>query len=92
MSDWISVQDRLPEDGRVVLAVKQLRRSGRGHHSRGGRSYCLAYCIRNYRHYDPDTRQTVVAPYWVCRGTNNNVICWMPVPEMPKEVCGDAAD
>ena len=50
MSDWISVQDRLPEDGRVVLAVKQLRRSGRGHHSRGGRSYCLAYCIRNYRH------------------------------------------
>ena len=72
--EWIRVEDRLPKDQETVLAVKQLKS--------GERSICLAYCIAKYEHYDPVTGETTVGPYWVCGG-NNNIIRWMPLPEMP---------
>lgn len=73
---WISVKDMLPEDDRTVLAVKQLKD--------GRRDICIARCIPDYEHYDPDTKQHVRSPYWVCGG-NNNIIYWMPLPEIPEE-------
>ena len=73
---WISVKDRLPEDDRTVLAVKQLKD--------GRRDMCLARCIPNYECYDVETRSIIKKPYWVCGG-NNNIIYWMPLPEQPKE-------
>ena len=75
-NDWISVKDRLPEDDRTVLAVKQLKD--------GRRDMCLARCIPNYECYDVETRSIIKKPYWVCGG-NNNIIYWMPLPEQPKE-------
>ena len=74
---WISVQDQLPEDNVTVLAVKQLKN--------GRREMCLAYCIRNYERFNPETfRNEPSGPYWVCGG-NNNILYWMPLPEMPEE-------
>lgn len=81
MGEWISVKDRLPEDDRQVLAVKQLKS--------GLREICLARCVLEFEHYDPVTREKVVSPYWITGG-NNNIICWMPLPEMPEEVSVDA--
>ena len=77
--EWISVEEALPKDGeKSVLAVKQLKD--------GRRDICIARCIPDYEHYDPDTRQRVRSPYWVCGG-NNNIIYWMPLPEIPEETC-----
>ena len=76
MHDWISVSDRLPENDKTVLAVKQLKD--------GRRDICLARCIPDYKLFDPDTMQNVRVPYWVCGG-NNNILYWMPLPSMPKE-------
>ena len=73
---WISVKDKLPEDQVTVLAVKQLK-SGR-------RDLCLARFLREYESYDVSTHSKVKIPYWVCGG-NNNIIYWMPLPEMPEE-------
>lgn len=73
---WISVKDRLPEDDRTVLAVKQLKDGRRG--------MCLARCIPDYECYDVATCSRIKRPYWVCGG-NNNIIYWMPLPDMPKE-------
>ena len=74
---WIDVNERLPESGESnVLAVKQLKD--------GRRDICIARCIPDYEHYDPDTKQHVRSPYWVCGG-NNNIIYWMPLPEIPEE-------
>ena len=81
MSEWISVKDRLPEDDRQVLAVKQLKS--------GLREICLARCILEFTHFDATTKSMVIAPYWITGG-NNNIICWMPLPEPPEEVNGDA--
>ena len=77
MGKWISVKEALPENGETdVLAVKQLKD--------GRRSICIARCIPDYEHYDPDTMQKVRGPYWVCGG-NNNILFWMPLPGMPGE-------
>lgn len=76
MTDWINVNDRLPDSGVTVLAVKQLKN--------GRRDVTLAYCIREYERYDPVTRTYSTEPYWVCGG-NNNILWWMPLPPMPKE-------
>jgi len=46
---WINAKDRLPENHDTVLAVKQLKG--------GGRSICLAYCIPEYVHIDPITKE-----------------------------------
>ena len=75
-SEWISVEDRLPEEGVRVLAVKKLKD--------GRRDLALATCIPEYKHHDYVTGEDIVEPYWVCGG-NNNITHWMPLPEMPEE-------
>lgn len=77
--DWISVKDRLPEEGVRVLAVKKLKD--------GRRDLALATCILEYKHHDYVTGEDIVEPYWVCGG-NNNITHWMPLPEMPEEGTG----
>ena len=72
---WISVEDRLPEEGVRVLAVKKLKD--------GRRDLALATCIPEYKHHDYVTGEDIVEPYWVCGG-NNNITHWMPLPEMPE--------
>ena len=74
--DWISVEDRLPEDDRTVLAVKQLKD--------GRRDMCLARCIPEWEYYDAAAQITRKKPYWVCGG-NNNIILWMPLPKIPEK-------
>lgn len=74
MSNWISVNDRLPESHVQVLAVKRLK-SGR-------EEITLAYCIPDWEITDPVTGRKKYGPYWVCGG-NNNILWWMPLPEMP---------
>ena len=76
MQEWISVKDKLPEDQVTVLALKQLKD--------GRRDICLARCILECEHYDYEKRANVKSPYWVCGG-NNNIIYWMPLPELPEE-------
>ena len=76
VSGWISVKDRLPEDDRAVLAVKQLKN--------GQRDMCLARCIPDSECYDIETGCIIKRPHWVCGG-NNNIIYWMPLPDIPKE-------
>ena len=78
-SGWISVEDRLPEEGVRVLAVKKLKD--------GRRDLALATCIPEYKHHDYVTGEDIVEPYWVCGG-NNNITHWMPLPEMPEEGTG----
>ena len=75
MDKWISINERLPENHITVLAVKELKS--------GKRDICLAYCIPEYQHYDPVTKERWIGPYWVCGG-NNNILCWMPLPEIPQ--------
>ena len=77
--DWISVKERLPEEGVRVLAVKKLKD--------GRRDLALATCIPEYKHHDYVTGEDIVEPYWVCGG-NNNITHWMPLPEMPEEGTG----
>lgn len=79
--DWISVKERLPEEGVRVLAVKKLKD--------GRRDLALATCIPEYKHHDYVTGEDIVEPYWVCGG-NNNITHWRPLPEMPEE--GEAHD
>ena len=64
----------LPGKDVLVLAVKQLKN--------GTRDYCLAKCNPNYRYFDTEKREIIDGPYWTCSG-NNNVIAWMPLPEIP---------
>ena len=73
---WKSVREGLPEDGESVLAVKQCKD--------GSRSLCFARCFHNYRMFNIETREYYTGTYWSCGG-NNNIIYWMPLPEMPKE-------
>ena len=73
---WISVEDRLPEEGVRVLAVKKLKD--------GRRDLALASCIPEYKHHDYTTGEDIVEPYWVCGG-NNNITHWAPLPELPEE-------
>lgn len=72
--EWRDTKKELPEKGITVLAVKQLKN--------GTMDYCLAKCIQNYRYYDTAKRELIDGPYWTCGG-NNNVILWMPLPEIP---------
>ena len=72
---WISVKDRLPEEGVQVLAVKKLKD--------GRRDLALASCIPEYKHHDYTTGEDIVEPYWVCGG-NNNITHWQPLPELPE--------
>lgn len=71
---WIDAKALTPDDGTDVLAVKELKN--------GTRSICIARCINRWEYTDPLTHEKKIGPYWVCGG-NNNIICWMPLPEMP---------
>lgn len=76
MSDWIDVNDRVPDTDRAVLAVKQLKN--------GTRNICIARCYEHWERFDPKVGHNVLAgPYWVCGG-NNNIIYWCELPEIPK--------
>lgn len=74
-TDWISVKDRLPDDGEQVLVVKQLKD--------GRKSIDLGYYWSQYNVYDASAGANVEKPVWVTRG-NNDVICWMPIPKVPE--------
>lgn len=74
--EWRNAAQEQPENGVLVLAVKQLK-SGR-------RDYCLASCQQNYEFYDTARKELVKGPYWTCGG-NNNIIYWMPLPEIPEK-------
>ena len=76
MIKWIDVRERLPEDTKQVLIVKRLKT--------GQRSVGMGYCIKDYSYKDYSTNEIIHKPRWVCAGTGN-VICWMPLPEPPKE-------
>ena len=73
---WISVKDRLPENEKDVLLIKQLKS--------GQRNIGIGYCIPDYEFKNYATGESHRAPYWVCSG-NNNVVYWMPLPEMPED-------
>ena len=72
---WHNAQVELPEAQQEVLIVKQLKS--------GQRTIGLGYCIPNYQHTNPLTKEITIAPHWVCGG-NNNVIYWMPLPGIPE--------
>ena len=72
--EWKNPAKELPGKDVLVLAVKQLKN--------GTRDYCLAKCNPNYRYFDTEKREIIDGPYWTCSG-NNNVIAWMPLPEIP---------
>lgn len=74
--EWHDAALELPPDQLAVLAVKELKNGDRG--------MTLAYCIREHTTTDPWTKEKNTAPYWVCGG-NNNIIYWMPLPEIPKK-------
>ena len=75
MSEWIDVNDRVPDTDRAVLAVKELKS--------GQRDICIARCYAKWERYDHVAGHNVeCGPYWVCGG-NNNIIAWMELPEMP---------
>lgn len=76
MTEWISVKDRVPDDQKSVLIVKQLKG--------GGRTVGMGYCIKDYSYKDYSTNEIIRKPRWVCAGTGN-VVYWMPLPELPKE-------
>ena len=81
MSEWISTRDRVPDDQKAVLVVKQLKG--------GQRIIGMGYCIKDYAWKDYRTGEVIRKPYWVCGGSNN-VVYWMPLPDLPDEAfqCG----
>ena len=76
LPQWISVDDQLPEKDVTVLAVKQLKD--------GRRDLCLARCIPDWEYTEYPSGEKKRKPYWVTGG-NNNILFWMPLPEIPKE-------
>jgi hypothetical protein len=65
-----------PESNTVVLAIKQLKN--------GTRDICLARCFRDYAWRNPATGVIITEDRWCCGG-NNNIIYWMPLPEIPEK-------
>ena len=75
VAEWISVNDRLPEDGEQVLVVKQLKD--------GRQSIDFGYYWSQYLVYDAAAGASVEKPVWVTRG-NTDVRYWMPIPTVPE--------
>lgn len=69
--DWIRTTDRLPENNQSVLVVKQLKN---GQPSIGFGSYNADFI--NWK--------GELDPQWVTSGGCQNVVYWMPVPEVPE--------
>lgn len=74
---WIDVRHLLPDEDERVLAVKELKN--------GRREITIASCIPNYQYRNKWTGEIKTAPYWICIGTNRNIIYWMPLPKLPGE-------
>ena len=70
MSKWISVGDRLPEDGVKVLCWYEYFRYGG--YNRMWRTYGIGYCYNG--HWGGE----------VMNGTTPRVIAWMELPEPPE--------
>ena len=70
MSDWISVKNRLPEDGVDVLCWYEYFRYG--DYNCIWRTYGIGYCYNG--HWGGE----------VMNGTRTRVIAWMPLPEPPE--------
>lgn len=66
---WHNATLDLPEDGKLVLCIKQ--------NKKGFRDICFG------RHYSPD--DTYPDGHWVTSGSCSNVIYWMPAPEIPED-------
>lgn len=71
MGEWIMCKDRVPQDRKEVICVKQLK-SGR-----------LVMCFGSF---NPDfvNYKGEPEPYWDTSGGNHNVIAWMPLPALPE--------
>lgn len=78
--NWFSVKEKLPDNEKTVLAVKELK-SGR-------REICLAYCIKGYEQIYMDSlsgglKKRTEKAHWVTNGSSN-ILYWMPLPEIPE--------
>ena len=71
-SDWISVEERLPEDEGKVLAYYGFDRNGNGNLSGMFIGTLVYYCFDN-------------RPSWQHADLSLVVTHWMPLPEPPKE-------
>lgn len=71
MSEWISVKDRLPEEGDYVLGIVS------GHN--GIIKFTDAWMLV---HYDADEKEWWADEYDI---EGCSVTHWMPIPEPPKE-------
>lgn len=71
MDEWISVEDRLPENLEDVLCWYEYFRYG--NYNRTYKTFGIGYCVNGNWGGG------------VMNGTNNRVLYWMPLPEPPKE-------
>ena len=76
IGEWRDAREELPDGHTEVLILKQLKN--------GTRTIGIGFCIPDYERTDYQTGEKTVEPYWVCGG-NNNVVRWMPLPEIPAE-------
>lgn len=70
MSEWISVKDKMPEDGVDVLCWYEYFRYG--NYNCMWKTYGIGYCFNE--HWGGE----------VMNGTMPRVIAWMPLPEPPE--------
>lgn len=76
--EWISVKDRIPEDGVWVLCVDTSKRM------------VVAKCERQTSYYSPHSFESpgewISWDSWHCCGSEaDDPTHWMPLPEPPKE-------
>lgn len=87
MSEWISVKDRLPEKGQIVLVhqIYSWEKFEKGAAVTIGRLCQSDYPHWEFQHYRPDFRSgTLLDNDIICPG-NEYVTHWMPLPEPPEE-------
>lgn len=94
--EWVSVKERLPENGQIVLVRQAFSRV---RNEEGAEITIGAYNARpeeqthpywEFQHYRNDMRdRTIMDNSIICPG-NEYVTHWMPLPCMPKEGKDDA--
>ena len=70
MSGWISVNDRLPEDGIHVLTYCPQEKEVKV-------NYLVILGL--------DEHEKTIAPFWACTYEDDIISHWMPLPEPPAE-------